>query len=608
MKDLAKSSEVESLMKKIIKKLQRSGLTDPFHAAEILEFMEIPSFDDLTSIDRTWMENSKTQDFDLHENDDAAKVWKLLRESRTDFLNVIVRNTNELDLKEVSLHPMDILYNVFRKTSNEATRILTENLDKMKIAFPIVLPSYNEKPQLQIWPLQSITRQTIKSKFKLFENNHHAVACVRLSDSNGLDQKFSIHSKSDILNQTFFPGQHRFICRNHPGLINKIGIKHMKRIYEGAIESAIFTPNEPTKNNELDQFFEIWNLSGSINKSGLKPQINFIKSFASVLIVFIDNDRNIEGKKKQINDIFGANSTVLVVILDHYNEDNLSSSDTDDDESNILLDSTNIKFIHYKTDRKEESFQAIRHFVANCLTCKPNFSYSKLIKQMSNNENNFLGEFEIDMENTIIKQSSAMVDDMGDKLKKIIDKHSDGKLQEIIFPIYFSKSPLDKTKKIVQHIENLNERKVKLFNIHQRAEFQQDNEIEEQIQNLRLKQVEIAGRSEFVHIYLKQMEDITSKSKNAIEKEEWIRIYHKLLTHKLTNFAVEGLDIVGFQRELGQLYISTIENNRKTSKLKQRIVNCFEQIISAGVSIELVDGDTQNVNKDIILHILQQIE
>ena len=91
------------------------------------------------------------------------------------------------------------------------------------------------------------------------------------------------------------------------------------------------------------------------------------------------------------------------------------------------------------------------------------------------------------------------------------------------------------------------------------------------------------------------------------DRHEWIRIYHRLLSNKLATFAIEGLDVVGFQRELGQLYISEI-STKKPSKKKIEIIQCLQQLINAGVSIELVDGDTKNVNKEIILDLLETIE
>ena len=80
---------------------------------------------------------------------------------------------------------------------------------------------------------------------------------------------------------------------------------------------------------------------------------------------------------------------------------------------------------------------------------------------------------------------------------------------------------------------------------------------------------------------------------------------------------IEGLDIVGFHRELGQLYISTMENKlaksrnssnsmqmRKDMQMRRDIPACFKLIVEAGVSIELIDGDTTNMNKEIIIKLL----
>ena len=595
----------------MLKKLQKAGYTDPLAAIKVLEKMAIPTFDDLTSIDRFWNDNFKSQQYDANQEDDPSQVWKLLKESRTDFLNVVVRNKQEPDLKAVCLHPMDIIYHVLRKTSSETTRILIENLDKMKIAFPIVIPEYNQKPRLLVWPFLSINRQTMKTKFNCFTSDHHVVACVRLSDYDAsFSKKQSIHSKSDILNQIFFPGQQRFISRNHPCLANQCGIEYMKRIHQGAIETAIFTPNQSSQKNDLEDFFQIWNLSGNINYAGLKPQTKLIKSVATSIIVIIDNDRNLTAKQQQVIEAFGHSSKIVLLVLDHFSENDSSSSDSDEEQSEHIKSDFAMKVIQFRANRKEESFNAIRKFIAKCQQTIPTFSLSKMVTQArSLQSNNDLSEFEIDMNNDFIKKSAVMVDNMAFKLEKLISKYPTGKLQEIVFPIYFSVSPLDKTKKIVEHIEYLKDRKIKLFNTHQRAEFQQENEIDEKIESLRSKQQEIAGRSEFIHIYLKDMQEMTWKAdvSDEFKRKEWIRIYNKLLSHKLASFNIEGLDVVGFQRELGQLYIST-NTTKKPSRLRPKIVTCFQKLISAGVSIELVDGDTQNVNKDLILHLLQKIQ
>ena len=547
MNDIANSHELEKAMKKATKKLQGAGYTDPLQAEKIISEMKIPSFLDLTSIDRIWSEKSNIQGDDTNSNNQVDRVWELLKESNTEFISVSVRNKQEPDLKEVCLHPMDILYHIFRNASSEVTRILVENLDKMKIAFPIVLPGYFDTqkshyrlPRLQIWPLQSIRRQTIKSKFNNYLDEHPIVACVRLTDSNELPSKFSIHSKSDLLNQIFFSGQHRFISRNHPGLAKKSGIKSMKRIHEGAIESTIFVPNIDSANRELDRLFEIWNLSGNMTYHGFKPQIQMIKNVASSIIVFLDNDENLEAKKKQISDAFGRNSNIVLLILDHTESD---SSSIDSDEEEKFSSLTDIESIYFEASHRNFSFQAIRKFVGKHLHTNSNFSYMGLIEEkrpIFGKE--FLNEFEIDMDNDLIKRSRFMVNDMFHKLEKVIPKYPDEKLQEVIFPIYFSISPLDKTMKIVEHIEYLKDKRVKLFNIHQRAEFEQDNEIDEDIKSLRFKQTQIVDRSEFVHIYLQHMQKIgNDKGKYAISMPIFLLMVESF-THDIllrTNYVSE---------------------------------------------------------------------
>ena len=78
---------------------------------------------------------------------------------------------------------------------------------------------------------------------------------------------------------------------------------------------------------------------------------------------------------------------------------------------------------------------------------------------------------------------------------------------------------------------------------------------------------------------------------------------------------VEGLDIIGFHRELGQLYISTMGNDvakvqtdQTSMQMRKDIPECFRLIVQAGVSIELIDGDTTNMNKEIIIELLKLLD
>ena len=75
------------------------------------------------------------------------------------------------------------------------------------------------------------------------------------------------------------------------------------------------------------------------------------------------------------------------------------------------------------------------------------------------------------------------------------------------------------------------------------------------------------------------------------------------------------MDIIGFHRELGQLYISTMGNDvarvhtdRASMQMRRDIPECFRLIVQAGVSIELIDGDTTNMNKEIIIQVLDRLK
>ena len=94
-----------------------------------------------------------------------------------------------------------------------------------------------------------------------------------------------------------------------------------------------------------------------------------------------------------------------------------------------------------------------------------------------------------------------------------------------------------------------------------------------------------------------------------------------LVAKVLSNFSckqIDGLDIVGFHRELGQLYISTtratllqsisMSKILKPMQMRSEIPLCFKLIVQAGVSIELVDGDTTNMNKHVIIQLLKLLK
>ena len=77
----------------------------------------------------------------------------------------------------------------------------------------------------------------------------------------------------------------------------------------------------------------------------------------------------------------------------------------------------------------------------------------------------------------------------------------------------------------------------------------------------------------------------------------------------------QKIDINDYHRELGQLFILAIQNDTAESPIKQSIKSlktnipeCLKLIVQAGVSIEVVDGDTTNMNQEIIIEVLELLK
>ena len=62
--------------------------------------------------------------------------------------------------------------------------------------------------------------------------------------------------------------------------------------------------------------------------------------------------------------------------------------------------------------------------------------------------------------------------------------------KDLCFPLYFSKSPIDGSKQIVEHIEALNDREVKLYQQCQRAEYEMGEQLKRDMVKLREHQVQ----------------------------------------------------------------------------------------------------------------------
>ena len=338
--------------------------------------------------------------------------------------------------KKQYVHPMEIVNRVLKRSDPEAARILTENLDKMKFALPFVFPSYASKSKLSLWPLIGINRQTRDRKFNMFKNLHHVIAFVRLGQYDGITQKLSSHSKSEIANGTFFQDQPKFFSRNHPELTNA-----MRRSMMGTLETAIHTPNK-----NFEQFFQVWNLHGNISFNGLKPQLELISQSASVIIVILDDDKMVNHMEQKIIDIFGRDKILVVVPK----ADSQTDSDSESDEEQTSIKMNLLKTVPFSASRNQDSFKQIRSHIKNILSSKPEFYFQNIITNPV-----WAGRFDFDFDHATIKSATSEVD----KLMKIFDEitqlHVSNDPQQYCFPLYFSKSPIDKSKRIVEHIESL---------------------------------------------------------------------------------------------------------------------------------------------------------
>ena len=610
--DMAKCSELEAKIQRKSIRLHRLGISNSIAVKHALQNLNVPTFDDLTSIDRLWQDKVSIGLLSDNVEKQAEKMLDLLKESREDFLKVRVIHNNVIIKKSEWLHPMDIIYHFMRSSDLEAKRILVENLDKMKFALPLVIPNFQRKPLLSLWPFLSISRQAGNSNFQASSSSRHVVACVGLNQSNVFtNASLSTHSKSEYLNKIFFEGQQRFITGP---LKHGDKIQIMKRSQEGSIDSAIFTAGiQNNGDKDLNQFKEIWNLHGNID-NGLTSQINLIRKYASCIIVMVEDNTNLIDMERKIIKAFGENQQIIVLILDDkINQQSSSSlerlSDDSDEEDGKMINSTKFRILTLKDD-KEESFQQIRHFVNEKTKAPSDFVLESLCDDPL-----ILKEFNVDMAEPIVTKSTKLAKEIVVHVKSL--KKENVKFEA--FPLYFSRSPLDKSKTIVENIDFLKDKKVKFFHKSQRADYEHDKKIEDDIAFLRDKQNQLINRSKLCRLYMNHIQKLAlefgKEGQESIAAS--IRVYHKILAQQFQMLSLEGLDIVGLQRELGQLYIS-VSNSKNTKSefedlirvktLQSDIIKCLYETSSAGVSLEFVDGDTQNVNKDIIIHLLKKFE
>ena len=567
--------QFEQYFAKKINRLIKSKLPNQKMDSEMIESLNIPNFEDLTAISR-----SRTIDRSLKSKQFNA-VLDLLTKACEDFLTIEIKS----DDTSIRLNPMDVIYHALKHALPESRRILINNLDKMKLALPLVIPNNASKPKICMWPFIDISRQTRERSFNLFNNPHHVIAAVRLGNCDGFGIPLSKSvSKSDILNGMFFEGQHRFLSRKHDKMS-----RVMKKNQLGSIETCIHTPNK-----KLNKFLQIWNLQGNVLFEGLEAQTKLIKNYASVIIVILDNDQDLERMNSEIINLFGEKQKVIVC-LPPLRSDGFSDDDSEDD----VYDNQRSMFPQFDVVTSEylaEMFEKTRLLVSNHCDQASSFTLEQLKK-----DENIRSSFDMDVQESIVQDPMQKVEHM---LSKIDSLHRDCSEMESLqkcFPLYYSRSSIDDTKKVVEHIEFLEQTKVQFFRQHQRGEFEMENKIDEQINALRQQQQRIADQSFIAVQYMNDILDLQKRDSVEIQNEK-IRLYHKGLAFNLAKLNKSGIDIVGFQRELGQRFIALTAYDERRD-----ITKTLKRIVEAGVSIELIDGDTQSLNQEIIVSLLESL-
>ena len=567
-------NQLKKIFVKKSNRLIKSRLPDQTMASELIASLNVPNFDELTSIDQT------RNNLQSH---GSNAVIDLLTKASEDFLGVEIGSFND---KNIRLNPMDVVYEVLKNALPESRRILIKNLDKMKLALPLVLPDYSNKPKINIWPLSDISRQTREQSFNSFSDEHHVIAAVRIGNCDGFGTKLSINSKSEILNGVFFDAEQRFLSRKHRKMSNV-----MKKNQLGSIETCIHTPNK-----SLNKFLEIWNLQGNIQFEGLEPQVKLIKDFASVIVVILDNNEDLEQMNKEIIRLFGENHKIIVLLQDN-REDGDSDTDSENEDADIprpIFQKFDV--IKFNSENMTEMSEKTRSLVSIHCIREGSFTLEKLGK--SDYIRSF---FDIDIEEHVLKTAMLKTERLLSNIKLLYRESNDMESLQKCFPLYYSKSSIDDSRKIVDHIDYLDKTKVQFFRTHQRGEFETENKIDEKIKILRRQQSQIAHESKIAVQYMNDIRDLQNEDSLEIQNEK-IRLYHKGLAFKLARFNKDGIDIVGFQRELGQRFIALDADDER-----RKITQTLQSIVEAGVSIELVDGDTQNLNQDIIVSIFQSL-
>ena len=364
----------------------------------------------------------------------------------------------------------------------------------------------------------------------------------------------------------------------------------MKKNQLGSIETCIHTPNEKLKN-----FLQIWNLQGNIQFEGLEAQTKLIKKYASVIIVVLDDDEDLELMNSKIIDLFGDKQRIIVLLREkRTNVDSWDSESEDHENSPSMFPQFDV--ITFNSENFGEMYERARSLVSSYCIQEGSFTLRKI-----EGDADIRSLFDIDVKESIIQVPMLRTGHMLSKINHHHRKSTDMESLQKCFPLYYSKSSIDESKKIVEHVEFLEKTKVQFFRQHHRGEFEMENQIDVNINKLRQQQSRIAHESTLAVQYMDDIKDLKNKGTPEIQNEK-IRLYHKVLGSRLARFNKDGVDIVGFHRELGQRFIALNDDDERS-----KITETLKAIVQAGVSIELIDGDTQTLNQKIIISLLDSL-
>ena len=120
---MPKYDQLKKYFVKRSNRLIKSKIPNQNVDSKLLEALNIPTFDDLTAVNKTNLESKQ-----------CNAVIDLLTKASEDFLTPEI---TLFDDENSRLHPMDVVYQALKNALPESGGILVKNLDKMKFAVPL---------------------------------------------------------------------------------------------------------------------------------------------------------------------------------------------------------------------------------------------------------------------------------------------------------------------------------------------------------------------------------------------------------------------------------------------------------------------------------------